>query len=192
MCVCVCLHSLFACVSEPLYIATLGHVYVCIFPIYLSNNMQLLHFPYAFSTYFEFNAKLNAPRATLHSVFVPCCVYVCASVCVSFLSSKIAAEAAFSSRVGKQFSSHCWDVRKVRLKVCNGYQLNCNRLVAHATLLSTLEEWNAKSKFIDHTHSHTHATRKGMQRKNELSLVKMEHCFISLPKVACVISQNGI
>lgn len=82
MCVCVCLHSLFACVSEPLYIATLGYVYVCIFPIYLSNNMQLLHFPYAFSTYFEFNAKLNAPRTTLHSVFVPCCVCMCVRVFV--------------------------------------------------------------------------------------------------------------
>lgn len=128
------------------------------------------------------NLTHPAPHCPLCS-FLAVCMCVCACVCVSFLSSKIAAEAAFSSRVGKQFSSHCWDVRKVRLKVCNGYQLNCNHLVAHATLLSTLVEWNAKSKFIDHTHSHTHATRKGMQRKNELSLVKMEHCFISLPKV---------
>lgn len=75
--ICICVHVLFACVSEPLYIATLGYVYVCIFPIYLSNNMQLLHFPYAFSTYFEFNAKLNAPRTTLHPVFLAVSLCVC-------------------------------------------------------------------------------------------------------------------
>lgn len=122
---------------------------------------------------------------------VPYCVSVC--LCVSSLSSKIAAEAAVS-KIGKQFGSHCWDVRKVRLKVCNGYQLNCNHLVAHATLFSTLVEWNAKSKFIDHTHSQIHVCTNTQRnaKENELNLLEMGHSFISLPNYFSVIFQKGI